>query len=441
MNISLPKYEQYKDSGVEWLGEIPEEWQTTKVKNVFTLIIDPAPKNNAFELLSVYTDIGVKPRRELEERGNKASTTDGYWFVKKGDIVVNKLLAWMGAIGVSNYDGVTSPAYDILRAKIKIESNFFHYLFRNDACISELKRHSRGIMDMRLRLYFDKFGDIIIPFPKYEEQLNIVSFLDRKTAIIDQAIGINEKQIELLKERRQILIHKAVTRGLNPDVKMKDSRVEWIGEIPEGWEVKKLRYLANCFPSNVDKHSKVNEKEVRLCNYTDVYKNDFITDDMDLMVATASDEQINKFTLKKGDIVITKDSETASDIAVPTYIKENLTNVICGYHLAIIKTYQINYSKYLFQALKTKLFNTQFEICSNGITRVGLGNSDLRNGYFLLPSPQEQIEIAEFIEKGTAKIATAISLKEQEIEKLKEYKATLINSAVTGKIKVCEPIN
>lgn len=156
--IQIEKYPAYKDSGQEWLGKVPEKWELKKVKNVFKLVIENAPKNNDFELLSVYTDIGVKPRKELEERGNKASTTDGYWLVKKGDIIVNKLLAWMGAIGVSNYDGVTSPAYDILRAKIKIDSNFFHYLFRNAACISELRRHSRGIMDMRLRLYFDKFG-------------------------------------------------------------------------------------------------------------------------------------------------------------------------------------------------------------------------------------------------------------------------------------------
>lgn len=178
---------------MEWLGDVPEHWETTKVKNVFKLIIEPAPKNNDFELLSVYTEIGVKPRRELEERGNKASTTDGYWLVKKGDIVVNKLLAWMGAIGVSNYNGVTSQAYDILRAKVPIDSNFYHYLFRNEACISDLRKHSRGIMDMRLRLYFDRFGDIIIPFPDFSEQQKIVRFLDYKTALTDKAINIKQK--------------------------------------------------------------------------------------------------------------------------------------------------------------------------------------------------------------------------------------------------------
>lgn len=290
---------------------------------------------------------------------------------------------------------------------------------------------------VRQTLSFTHIANCELVFPPLEEQTAMAEFLENKTTKIDQAIGIKQKQIELLKERRQILIHKAVTRGLNENVKLKDSGVEWIGEIPEHWEISKLGYVANCFPSNIDKHSKVNEREVRLCNYTDVYKNDYITDDMDLMIATATVDQITKFTLKKGDIVITKDSESASDIAVPTYIKEALTNVVCGYHLAMIRTYQRSYSKYLFRALQTKLFNSQFEICSNGITRVGLGSSDLKSGYFLVPSEQEQLEIAEYIEVGTTKIATAISLKEQEIEKLKEYKMSLIDGVVTGKVRVC----
>ncbi len=277
-----------------------------------------------------------------------------------------------------------------------------------------------------------------LPFPSISEQTAIAEFLDCKTAHIDQAIKQKERLIELLKERRQILIHNAVTRGLNPNVKMKHSGVDWIGEIPDHWEVKKLRYLANCFPSNVDKHSKENESKVRLCNYTDVYKNDFISDDMELMEATASIEQIKKFSLKKGDIVITKDSETASDIAVPAFVIENLTNVVCGYHLAVIRPNAGVNGKYLFRALQCKIFNMQFEICSNGITRVGLGNSDLRKGQFLLPPMNEQISIAKHIDWVSQKIAAAISLKEKEIEKLKEYKAVLINSAVTGKIKVSD---
>ena len=200
-----------KDSGVEWIGEIPAHWQFIKVKNIFRLVIEPAAKNNDYELLSVYTDIGVKPRKELEERGNKASTTDGYWLVKKGDIVVNKLLAWMGAIGISDYNGVTSPAYDILRPTRPIAGYFYHNLFRTPNCKSELKKHSRGIMDMRLRLYFDKFGNVKVPYPPFNEQKEIVEYIETASAKIETAISIKEQEIEKLQEYKSSLINSVVT--------------------------------------------------------------------------------------------------------------------------------------------------------------------------------------------------------------------------------------
>jgi type I restriction enzyme S subunit len=431
MKTNMQKYPEYKDSGVEWLGEIPSHWEVKKFKRVFYEIKKRSnPELNCGSIS--FGKVVYKDDEKIPE-----STKKSYQAVLKGDFLVNPLNLNYDLISLrialSDIDVVVSSGYIVLCNSVKLDKTFYKYfLHRFD--VAFMKLLGSGV---RQTLNWNDIANCDLIFPPLPEQTAIADFLDRKTSLIDQAIGIKHKQIDLLKERRQILIHKAVTRGLNPNAKMKESGVEWIGEIPDGWEVKKLRYLANCFPSNVDKHSKPNEKEVRLCNYTDVYKNDYITDDMELMIATASDEQIAKFTLREGDIVITKDSETASDIAVPTFIKEELTNVVCGYHLAVIRTYHGSYNKYLFQALKTKLFNAQFEVCSNGITRVGLGNSDLRNGCFLLPPKQEQNEIAEFIEKGVSKIATAISLKEQEIEKLKEYKATLINSAVTGKIKVC----
>ncbi|MBK9736894.1 MAG: restriction endonuclease subunit S [Saprospiraceae bacterium] len=436
MKINVSKYPFYKDSGVEWLGKIPEHWE---ILPGLSFIFENKERNkgmirNTILCLS-YGNIRVKGEEELT--GLVPESFETYQFVNKSDLIVRPTDLQNDRVSlrssISEYDGIITNAYLNLRFKSKANSKFFHYFFRaidNNKVIYGL---GSGLRQNISYLDFRRFQ---FPFPPLPEQTAIARFLDEKTTLINKAIAIKQKQIELLKERRQILIHKVVTHGLDPNVKMKDSGVEWIGEIPDGWEVKKLRYLAYCFPSNVDKHSKSNEKDVRLCNYTDVYKNDYITDDMDLMNATASDDQITKFSLKVNDIVITKDSETASDIAVPTFIKEKLTNVVCGYHLAIIRTHQDNYSKYLFQALKTKLFNAQFEICSNGITRVGLGNSDLKNGTFLVPSPSEQIQIAEFIERSSSKIANAISLKEKEIEKLKEYKATLINSAVTGKIKV-----
>lgn len=200
-----------KDSGADWIGQIPEHWEMRRVKNLFKLIIEPAEKNNNHELLSVYTDIGVRPRKELEERGNKASTTDGYWFVKKGDIVVNKLLAWMGAIGLSEYDGVTSPAYDVLRPKVELNGYFYHLLFRSEFCSAELKRHSRGIMDMRLRLYFDKFGAIEVPYPPITEQNEIIEGLNKMLASVDDGIDLLNQQIGKLQEYKTTLINSAVT--------------------------------------------------------------------------------------------------------------------------------------------------------------------------------------------------------------------------------------
>ena len=202
---------EMKPSGVEWIAEIPGHWEVINTKYLFRLVTEPAPKNNDYELLSIYTNIGVKPRKELEARGNRATTTDGYWLVKKGDFIVNKLLAWMGAIGLSNYEGVTSPAYDILRKSRPLNERFYEYVFRCGLYFTEFKKRSRGIMEVRLRLYFDQFGQIPLVFPPVDEQDKIVNSLDCKTEQIDELIAAEGRKIELLKEYRQSLISEAVT--------------------------------------------------------------------------------------------------------------------------------------------------------------------------------------------------------------------------------------
>jgi len=208
----LDKSVKMKDSQNEWQEELPINWSEKRVKDLFKLITDIAPNNNNHELLSVYASIGVRPRKDLEQRGNKASSTDGYWLVKKGDIIVNKLLAWMGGIGLSEYDGVTSPAYDILRkTNTEVCERYYGYLFRTGKAQEIFKRYSRGIMDMRLRLYFDKFGGIRISVPPLAEQQAIAVYLDEKTSMIDRIIGTVNSQINNLKELRKTLINDVVT--------------------------------------------------------------------------------------------------------------------------------------------------------------------------------------------------------------------------------------
>lgn len=429
--LKIERYTTSKYSGTQWLGEIPEHWEITKVKNIFRLVTEPAPKNNDFELLSVYTEIGVKPRAELEERGNKASTTDGYWLVRKGDIIVNKLLAWMGAIGVSNYDGVTSPAYDILRAKVQLDSNFYHYLFRNEVCVSELKKHSRGIMDMRLRLYFDKFGDIIIPFPSYLEQQKIVAFLDRKTTFIVRAIDLKVKQMELLKERLQILINNAVTRGLNPNAKMKDSGVEWIGEIPVHWQVKKTTYLFNKIGSGTTPTS--GDLRYYDGNINWLQTGDLTDGEIKVTSKKITEKAIRHFsTLKiypKGSIVIAMYGATIGKIGLLDI--ETTTNQACCV-LALPESINIKYAFFWFISAKPFIISMGY-----GGGQPNISQDLIKSLKLTVPPIEEQNKITTYLEEISKKILDAISLKEQEIEKLKEYKATLINSAVTGKIKVC----
>ncbi|HHX2535624.1 TPA: restriction endonuclease subunit S [Neisseria subflava] len=429
----MRRYESYKDSGVEWLGEVPHCWDVKKVKNIFHLIVEPAAKNNQCELLSVYTDIGVKPRAELEERGNKASTTDGYWIVKKGDIVVNKLLAWMGAIGLSEYDGVTSPAYDILRPHQQINGKFFHYLFRTPLCLSEFKKNSRGIMDMRLRLYFEELGNIYIPFPSYQEQQKIAQFLDDKTAKIDQAVDLAEKQIALLKEHKQILIQNAVTRGLNPDVPLKDSGVEWLGDVPAHWDIKRLKFMLSeklKYGANESAESD-DPEQPRYIRITDIDEQGNLKDDT---FKSLEFEKAKDYLLNVNDILLAR----SGTVGKSYLYKENLKNFACyaGYLIRVRleqKKFNAEFVNYYFQSIGywnwIKSVNIQATIQNV--------SAEKYNDFLLsVPNLQEQATIVDYLDQKTAKIDQAIALKTAHIEKLKEYKSVLINDVVTGKVQV-----
>ena len=204
-----------KPSGIPWLGDIPRHWEVGRTKTVFRLRTEKSGLDHGMELLSIYTHIGVRPRRDLEQKGNKASTTDNYWIVRKGDLIVNKLLAWMGAVGSSDYEGVTSPAYDILMPIRPLCSDYYHHLFRTKLYLQLFKQRSRGIMDMRLRLYFDQLGQIPVPIPPVEEQAAIVAFYDKETAGLTATVSRLEREIELLREYRTCLVSDVVTGKLD----------------------------------------------------------------------------------------------------------------------------------------------------------------------------------------------------------------------------------
>lgn len=212
----------------------------------------------------------------------------------------------------------------------------------------------------------------------------------------------------------------------------KPSGVEWIEEIPEHWGVKKLKYLTNVKGSNVDKLIYENENQVFLCNYTDVYKNEYINDGIVFTKGSCSNEELNKFILKKGDVIITKDSETPDDIGIPSYVCKDFTDVVCGYHLSMISPKPNDLmGQYLFRQLQTKRIKSYFEVNSNGITRYGLGKSSIENLDVITPPITEQHQIVQFLDEKTEIINKLISTKESKIDLLKEQRTSLISQVIT----------
>ena len=435
MKTNMQKYPNYKDSGAEWLGDLPIHWESIKMKHLFQ---DVSIKKKAdAELLSVTQDQGVVPRTWVENRMVMPSgALESFKFINKGDFAIS-LRSFEGGLEYCHHDGIISPAYTVLKAKRTFESQFYKYLFKSFSFISELQTSVVGIRQGK-NISFEELSYSYLPIPPLPEQTAIAAFLDRKTALIDQAIGIKQKQIELLKERRQILIHNAVTRGLNPNVKMKDSGVEYLGDIPKEWNVVRFKYI-------IRTKARLGWKGLKASEYVDNSDYGFLAtpnikgENIDYsgayFITKKRYEESPEIMLKKDDILLVKDGSTLGIINI---VKSMPFNCTVNSSIAVLRILDDNLlnAEYLNYFLKSDYSQKIIELKKDGMGVPHLFQSDINNFIALIPTFKEQKEILIHIEKQITKTSTAISLKEQEIEKLKEYKATLINSAVTGKIKV-----
>jgi type I restriction enzyme S subunit len=401
------RYEKYKDSGAEWLGEIPEYWKSERLASILNNVADR--NRTDLPLLSITREKGVILRDLDNEEENHNFIPDdlsNYKVLKKGQFGMNKMKAWQGSYGISEQDGIVSPAYFIFQLRDDLDSRYFHLAIRSRLYISFFGSASDGVRIGQWDLSRERMKNIPFLIPPIPEQTAIAAFLDRKTALIDQAIDIKQKQIELLKERRQILIHKAVTRGLNPNVKLKDSGVEWIGDIPVGWEVKRL-------------------KHVLIINNGADYKH-VQTDEGFPVIGSGGQFAYASEFMYDGEVVFLGRKGT---IDKPLYFNGKFWAVDTMFYAIPKNKNNVRFLYFVATTIPFKFYSTSTALPS-------MTQSDLNNHKVSLPSIEEQNEIVEYIEGITNKLDTAISLKEQEIEKLKEYKATLINSAVMGKIKV-----
>lgn len=427
-------YTAYKDSGVEWIGEIPKHWEIERAKYIYKEVTERS-EDGSENLLSVSEYYGISPRSEVMEEGDwltRADSLVGYKKCKKNDLIINIMLAWKRGLGVTNWDGIVSPSYSVFRCvPCNQDSRYLHYLLRTDLYVAEFKRNSTGIIDSRLRLYPEEFLRVNILSPPLSEQKSIADYLNHKTRQIDTLIEKKQKLIELLKEQRTAIINHAVTKGLNPDVKMKDSGIDWLGEIPEHWEVKPLRYTVrvnqDSLPENMDKDYEIQYIDIGNVN------EDGLLNSPEVMSFGVSPSRARRI-VKKGDTII---STVRTYLKAISYIDSEDENLIVSTGFAVLTPADKIKSKYLYYLMSSqKIIDT---ICSLsvGVSYPAINSSELGSIPIWFPkSIEEQNEILNFIEDEVNRIKILTNKTKKEIELLKEYRTALISQVVTGKIDV-----
>ena len=433
MIANLQPYRDYKDSGLPWLGQIPTSWEAPRTKTRFRLSIEKSGKSHGKELLSLYTHIGVRPRKDLEQRGNKATSTDGYWGVQKGDIVVNKLLAWMGAVAVSHFDGVTSPAYDILRPIKPLESDYYHYLFRTKLYLGLFRANSRGIMDMRLRLYFDQLGQIPLLCPPREEQAAIVRFLDWANGRLERAIRAKRKVISLLQEQKQAIIHRAVTRGLDPNAPLKPTGIPWLGDIPVHWDARRLRFCISgklSYGAN-EAASFDNPDWPRYLRITDFRSDGTLKADT---FRSLPPHIARDYPVQNGDLLFARSGATVGK----AFLVRTDTEHACyaGYLIRARPRQGLLDSEFLFAYTQSFAFARWKDEIFSKATIQNIGADKYANLVVPLPGVEEQKAILARIASESRPLKNVIDQMAREITLLREFQTRLVTDVVTGKCDI-----
>jgi type I restriction enzyme S subunit len=429
-------YPAYQTSHLPWVPKVPQGWHVLRNGRLFAHRVQTGFPDLPILEVSLRTGVRVRDMENLK-RKQVMSQKEKYKRAAKGDIAYIMMRMWQGALGPAPVDGLVSPAYVVVKPFPEANSTFYSYLFRTDAYMREVNKFSRGIVADRNRLYWDEFKQMPSLVPPRPEQDQIVAYLRAQDAHIARLIKAKRDLIGLLTEQKLRIIDHAVTRGLDASVALKPSGIEWLGDVPGHWDIALLKHVVDVRFSGVDKHSHDYEIPVRLCNYTDVYKNDKIIDEMDLMRATATAGEIARLTLKAGDVIITKDSETPDDIAVPAWVQVGLPGVVCAYHLGLLRPEPGRIEgEFLFRAIGSARIAEQFHVLATGVTRFALGKHDVKNAVIPLPPIGEQKVICKWIADECKPLEEAILRAEDEIKLIREYRDRQIADVVTGQVDV-----
>lgn len=434
----MERYAKYKDSGVAWIGNIPEYWNLKKLK--FTASINdeslPETTNEFYELeyveiSNVKSGIGIL---ETEKYFFKDAPSRARRIVRDGDVIVSTVRTYLKSIAKINNPPnnlIASTGFAVVRPRL-IDSGFTGFLFYSEFLIGEIISLSTGVSYPAINA--SQIGCINIPIPPLEEQKSIAAYLDRKTAEIDELIAQKQRLIALYEEEKTAIINEAVTKGINPDVKLKPSGIDWLGDIPEHWSTTRLNRIIRVKDGTHDTPKYTYES---FDTYPLITSKDFKNNQIDFSEAKHIEKVdhlkiIQRSNTQKNDLIMSMIGGNIGNLAfVDTDREFSIKNV------ALFKTCHDYWTaKYLFFILKSPLLKIQIDLNSRGGAQGFLSLDDLRGLiYFVLPL-KEQRAIAKYIEKETARIDAKIAKTKRIIELQKEYRTALISEAVTGKIKV-----
>lgn len=441
MMHDLKPYPAYKDSGVPWLDQVPEHWDTCSLGS----LTSPVSERNRpdLPLLSVVREKGVIPRSTMSDDENHnyiPEDLSNYKVVRKGNLVINKMKAWQGSLGIAPMDGIVSPAYFVFDLRIG-DPRFGQALLRSKTYVAFFAQASEGVRIGQWDLSIHGMKRIPVVVPPLDEQVVIVRFLDYVDRRIRRYIRAKQKLIKLLEEQKQAIIHRAVTRGLDPNVRLKPSGVEWLGDVPEHWEVRRFKTLLLRIDQGVSPQAEnrlTEEGEWGVlkagCVNGGVFREE---EHKRLPDGFAFDPSL---AVKVGDVLISRASGSPHLVGSVGRVRS------LNYSLILSdKTFRPVFNKevdpdFMCLAMNSRYYRQQVEQAISGAE--GLANnlplSSLRCFLFAIPPLSDQRSIVDYVLRTTSDLTTTIERAEREISLLREYRTRLIVDVVTGKLDVRE---
>lgn len=442
---------EMKDSGVAWINTIPKEWKLKKIKYALKNRNENNNPIRSKNILSLTAKQGVIPLEEKEGGGNKPKEDySAYKLAYPNDIVMNSMNVLSGSVGLSKYFGCVSPVYYMLRPiDGKDDVRYYNYIFQTTVFQRSLLGLGNGILmkesdngklnTIRMRIPLDKLGNLLIPVPDSSIQRKIADYLDSIIPNIDMILADIEKQIETLEEYKKSIITEAVTKGLDPNVEMKDSGIEWIGKIPKNWKTNKIKYLFTSGKGlSITKENLIDEG-LPVISYGQIHAktNSGVDINKDLLQFVSYEYQKRNpnCEVKKFDFIFADTSEDYEGCGNGVYKRDN-SILFAGYHSIILRAINQKDNRYLAYLFLTDLWRKQIRETASGVKVFSVTQKNLINSSIILPPEDEQNEIANYLDVKCNKIDSIIVDKKKQLETLEQYKKSLIYEYVTGKKEI-----